>query len=215
MTALPTYPLRPFVDPLPIPPRRIIEEPTRLTIGLEATTHRFHRDLEPSRVWTYDGHLPGPTIEVRRGIPLEVQWENRLTGTLPVVVTVAPTHAADGIPVQSVPGRSGGATDAAAAALPGFSVVHLHGGVTPASSDGWTENLTAPGQRALLPYPKDQRAAMLWYRDHVMGVTASACTRGSPGCGSSVTNASASSASPRGRRTRCRSSTADRNYETD
>ena len=88
------YPLRPFVDALPIPPRRIIEEPTRLTIGLEATTHRFHRDLEPSRVWAYDGHLPGPTIEVRRGVPLEVLWENRLTGTLPVLVTVAPTHAA-------------------------------------------------------------------------------------------------------------------------
>ncbi len=90
MTILPTYPLRPFVDVLPIPPRRIIEEPTRLTIRLEATTHRFHRDLGPSRVWTYDGNLPGPTIEVRRGIPLEVQWENRLAGALPVLVTVAP-----------------------------------------------------------------------------------------------------------------------------
>ncbi len=171
MSSLPPHPLRPFVDALPIPPRRIIEEPTRLTIGLEATTHRFHRDLEPSRVWTYDGHLPGPTIEVRRGIPLEVLWENRLTGTLPVLVTVAPTHVADGIPVQSVPGRSGGTLDPAAAALPGFSVVHVHAAMTQASSDGWAENLTAPGHAALDAYPNDQRAALLWYHDHVMGVT--------------------------------------------
>src|SRR6266576_3928693 len=59
------HPLRPFVDKLAVPPRRVIDEPTRLTVRLETTTHRFHRDLPPSRVWTYDGLLPGPTIEVR------------------------------------------------------------------------------------------------------------------------------------------------------
>ena len=75
------------------------------------------------------------------------------------------------MPAQCVPGRSGGEPDAAAAALSGFSVVHLHGGMTQASSDGWTENIAAPGQAALDAYPNDQRAAMLWYHDHVMGVT--------------------------------------------
>jgi spore coat protein A len=43
--------------------------------------------------------------------------------------------------------------------------------VTHASSDGWAENLTAAGQQTLDVYPNDQRAAMLWYHDHVMGVT--------------------------------------------
>jgi FtsP/CotA-like multicopper oxidase with cupredoxin domain len=43
--------------------------------------------------------------------------------------------------------------------------------MTHASSDGWTENLAAPGQAALDAYPNEQRAAMLWYHDHVMGVT--------------------------------------------
>jgi FtsP/CotA-like multicopper oxidase with cupredoxin domain len=167
----PPYPLRPFVDALPIPPRHVISEPTRLMIPLETTAHRFHRDLPPSRVWTYDGHLPGPTIEVRRSVPLEVQWENRLSGVLPVVVTVAPAYAADGVPAQTLPGRSGGVPDPAAAALPGFSVVHLHGGMTQADSDGWAENLVAPGQQTLDRYENDQRAAMLWYHDHVMGVT--------------------------------------------
>jgi len=111
---------------------------------LETTVHRFHRDLPPSPVWTYDGHLPGPTIEVRRGVPLEVRWDNGLSGALPVVVTVAPSAKVEGVPVQCVPGRSGGEVDPSAAALTGFSVVHLHGAVTHASSDGWAENLAAP-----------------------------------------------------------------------
>ena len=84
---LPAPRLKPFVDLLPVPPRHIVKEPTRLTIRLQAVDHRFHRDLPPSRVWTYDGHVPGPTIEVDRGTELEVRWENRLSGPLPVVVT--------------------------------------------------------------------------------------------------------------------------------
>ncbi len=133
--------------------------------------HRFHRDLAPSRVWAYDGRLPGPTIEVDRGIPVEVQWENHLSGTLPVVVVRSPTHDENGVPVQCLPGRSGGALDPNAASLPGYAVVHLHGAVTQATSDGWAENLIAPGQWSLDAYQNDQRAALLWYHDHVMGVT--------------------------------------------
>ena len=165
------HPLTPFVDALPVPARRVVAEPGRLTIPLRAALHQYHRDLPPSPVWTFDGTVPGPTVEVRRGVPLEVRWENQLTGTLPVVVTVAPTARVDGIPVQATPGRSGGPPDRDAAALSGYAVVHLHGALTYATSDGWTENLTAPGQWALDTYPNDQRAALLWYHDHVMGVT--------------------------------------------
>ena len=163
--------LTPFVDRLAVPPRRVFDARGRLAVRLETATHRFHRDLPPSRVWAYDGCVPGPTIEVRRAVELEVLWDNRLEGPLPVVVTVAPTSTADGVPVQCLPGRSGGEPDPAAAALSGWSVTHLHGGLTHAPSDGWTENLIAPGQRALDSYPNDQRATMLWYHDHVMGVT--------------------------------------------
>ena len=91
---------------------------------------------------------------------------------LPVVVTIAPQATdAEGVPVQCLPGLSGGVPDEHAAGLTGHTVVHLHGGLTPASYDGWTENLFAPGQPAVYHYPMDQRAAMLWYHDHVMGVT--------------------------------------------
>jgi spore coat protein A len=88
------------------------------------------------------------------------------------LVTIAPEATdATGVPVQCVPGLSGGTPDEQAAALSGHTVVHLHGGLTPASYDGWTENLFAPGQHAVFRYPMDQRAALLWYHDHVMGVT--------------------------------------------
>jgi len=168
---LPAPRLSPFVDLLAVPPRRVVKAPTRLTIRLQTVNHRFHRDLPPSRVWAYDGHVPGPTIEVDRGTEVELRWENRLSGPLPVVVTRASVHAAGGVPVQCLPGRSGGAADPHAAALSGYAVAHLHGALTQATSDGWTENLIAPGQWTLDTYRNDQRAALLWYHDHVMGVT--------------------------------------------
>jgi FtsP/CotA-like multicopper oxidase with cupredoxin domain len=166
-------PLTPFVDPLPLPMRILAREHDRhVSIRVRAATHRFHRDLPASRVWTYEGSVPGPTIEAERGRPVRVEWLNELEGTLPVAVTVAPAETdGSGVPVQCLPGLSGGVADPDAAALPGYTVTHLHGGLTPAAYDGWTENISAPGQHTVSDYPMDQRAALLWYHDHVMGVT--------------------------------------------
>src|SRR6266536_2510505 len=166
-------PLMPFVDALPLPPRRLADEHQGwLRVHIRAASHRFHRDLPQSRVWTYDGSVPGPTIEAERGHPVRVEWRNELAGTLPVTVTLAPTETdGDGVPVQCLPGLSGGVPDADAASLPGLSVVHLHGGLTAAPYDGWAENIFAPGQHAVADYAMGQRAALLWYHDHVMSVT--------------------------------------------
>jgi FtsP/CotA-like multicopper oxidase with cupredoxin domain len=166
-------PLTPFVDPLPLPLRWLARERDgRLAVRMRCGVHRFHRDLPDSRIWGFDGRVPGPTIEAERGHPVRIEWINELEGTLPVAVTVAPAESsAEGVPVQCVPGLSGGIRDAAAAALPGYTVVHLHGGLTAAPYDGWTENIFAPGQNAVGDYSMDQRAALLWYHDHVMGVT--------------------------------------------
>jgi FtsP/CotA-like multicopper oxidase with cupredoxin domain len=166
-------PLEPFVDPLPIPSRVIAaEHDGRLTVRIRAGDHRFHRDLPVSTIWGYEGTFPGPAIEAERGQPVTVEWRNELQRPFPVVDTVAPeATGADGVPVQCVPGLSGGEPDRHAAGLTGQTVVHLHGGLTPASYDGWAENLFAPGQAAVFQYPMDQRAALLWYHDHVMGIT--------------------------------------------
>jgi FtsP/CotA-like multicopper oxidase with cupredoxin domain len=166
-------PLAPFADALPVPQRLVAARRNgRLSVPIRAGAHRFHRDLPESAIWGYGGSVPGPTIEAEAGQPVTVAWRNELAGALPVVVTTAPEVAdASGVPVQCVPGLSGGTPDRDAAALAGHMVVHLHGGLTPAAYDGWAENLSAPGQDAVFHYPMGQRAALLWYHDHVMGVT--------------------------------------------
>ena len=166
-------PLTPFVDALPLPQRLIAgQHHGSLVVRMRMGEHCFHRDLPLSKIWGYEGMVPGPTIEAERGHPVTVEWQNELEGPLPVVVTKAPTHAdARGVPVQCVPGLSGGTADRNTPALTGHAVVHLHGGLTPAVYDGWAENLLAPGQAAVFRYPMDQRAALLWYHDHVMGIT--------------------------------------------
>jgi len=71
--------------------------------------------------------------------------------------------------VQCLPGLSGGERDANAASLLGYTVVHLHGGVTAAPYDGWAENIFASRAKTRsADYSMDQRAALLWYHDHVM-----------------------------------------------
>jgi FtsP/CotA-like multicopper oxidase with cupredoxin domain len=166
-------PITPFVDELPVPSRLLAaEHDGRLTVSIRAGEHRFHRELPPSTIWGYAGTVPGPTIEAECGQPVMVEWRNELGGPFPVSDTVAPQATdADGVPVQCLPGLSGGVLDQDAAGLTGQTVVHLHGGLTPATYDGWAENLFAPGQAAVFHYPMNQRAALLWYHDHVMGVT--------------------------------------------
>jgi FtsP/CotA-like multicopper oxidase with cupredoxin domain len=97
-----TAPLASFVDPLPLPSRLIAaERDGRLTVSIRAGLHRFHRDLAASRIWGYEGTVPGPTIEAERAEPVTVEWRNELEGALPVSVTVAPEATdADGVPAQ-------------------------------------------------------------------------------------------------------------------
>src|SRR6266478_2526815 len=60
-----TSPLTPFLDALPVPRRLIAaEHQGQFTVPIQTATHRFHRDLPESRIWGYDGTVPGPTIEV-------------------------------------------------------------------------------------------------------------------------------------------------------
>ncbi len=75
------------------------------------------------------------------------------------------------------------------------TVVHLHGGHTPAASDGWPLDLVMPAEghtdhHMMMPggdmkmgsrtytYPNTQRAAMLWYHDHTMDYTGPQVYRG-------------------------------------
>ncbi|MGH9493517.1 MAG: multicopper oxidase family protein, partial [Candidatus Sulfotelmatobacter sp.] len=112
---------------------------------------KLHRDLKPTRQWGYGGMSPGPTFETRSGQGMLVEWANELPAThfLPIDHTI---HGAE----SDTPDVR--------------TVVHLHGGKTPAESDGYPENWFVPGKSATYHYPSQQDAAMFWYHDHALGI---------------------------------------------
>ncbi|WP_062347536.1 multicopper oxidase family protein [Herbidospora yilanensis] len=61
------------------------------------------------------------------------------------------------------------------------TVLHLHGGHTPAASDGHPADLVLPGATREYDYPMTQRAATLWYHDHRMDHTGPQVWRGLAG----------------------------------
>jgi FtsP/CotA-like multicopper oxidase with cupredoxin domain len=153
-----------FLDALRVPPLIKVAPHQSLEVTMRATYAQLHSELAPTRVWAYDGHFPGPTIEVRRGQKLRVAWRNRVKGAMPLTA-VELQNATTG------PGRDGAQPLAAVAALPPWLVVHLHGARTDAGNDGWTENAILPGNTQMAEYLNDQPATTLWYHDHAMAIT--------------------------------------------
>ena len=148
-----------FVDALPIPPvaqpvstQDAQGQPAHYRIEMREAPVKVHRDLPATQMWTYDGHHPGPTFETRSNEPLSVEWVNNLPAQhfLPVDYTIC--------------GMKPGAQAVR-------SVVHVHGGRTPAASDGYPEDWYPPGKSRIGHYPNGQDATGLWYHDHAMGVS--------------------------------------------
>lgn len=143
--------LTPFVDPLPLPPTLRASRGELLRVAMRETAQRLHRDLPPTRVWTYGDCFPGPTIEAQRGSALKVEWINHLPAKhfLPIDHHICGAEA-------DVPEVR--------------SVVHVHGARVPASADGYPTDWFVPGQSRHQEYPNGQDAATLWYHDHTMGI---------------------------------------------
>ncbi len=151
-----------FVEPLPIPAIRKPDgvrpspEDPRLSvayhrISMKQAELQVHRDLPPTKFWTYDGTLPGPTLEARSGRGLLVEWVNELPTKhfLPIDYTLC--------------GAGHDRPDVR-------TVVHVHGGRVPPESDGHPERWYVPGKSATSFYPNHQDPATLWYHDHAMGI---------------------------------------------
>ncbi len=148
-----------FVDPLPIPlvarSAGLREKPREklpyYRIAMRQAEAKLHRDLPPTRLWTYGGTWPGPTIETRNGQGIVVEWANELPSKhfLPIDNRL---HGAEADKPEV------------------RTVVHVHGAKTPPESDGWPEDWYVPGKSAVYRYPNHQDAAMLWYHDHAMGI---------------------------------------------
>lgn len=151
-----------FVDPLPIPPRAIATgfrpDPTDpksklpyFRIQMAETAIKVHRDMKPTKFWTFNGSVPGPIFETHTGQGLLVEWENALPPQhfLPV------DHKIHGAEPDKPPVRA---------------VVHMHGAKARAESDGYPEDWIVLGKSAVYHYPNQQDAAMLWYHDHALGI---------------------------------------------
>lgn len=150
-----------FVDPLPIP---IMAKPAGMRVLPSAKDkvpyYRFaarpvdvkiHRDLKPTRFWSFGSSVPGPTLEMRSNEDVLVEWANELPQQhfLPIDYRL---HGAE-------------------ASNPQVRIVsHLHGARVSADSDGYPEDWFAPGNSRLYHYPNKQDAMMLWYHDHAMGI---------------------------------------------
>ena len=154
----PRAPLHPdalasFVDPLPVPrvlsPVDTRDGVARYRLSMRESEARVHRDLPPTRVRTYDGSTPGPTIEARAGAPIAIEWSNDLPREHLFAID------------RTICGADG--DDARA-------VAHVHGAKVPPESDGYPEDWLARGASRVATYPLAQDAATLWYHDHAMGL---------------------------------------------
>lgn len=164
--------LTPFRDALRIPPTLRPEHDSLVDVELVDAQIRLHSQLPPSRMWTYAGSFPGPTIDVRRGQRVRIAWTNNLTGTSPVrAVWVKGEGPRPGKLPYNLPGSTGGFARPEIDALTAWTAVHLHGGHQNAISDGATDYGLAPGNSQLSEYANDQAAAHLFYHDHAMSVT--------------------------------------------
>ena len=151
-----------FVDRLPIP--EVVQphghhpspdDPERkipyYLVQAQTVASKVHRDLPPTKFWSFGSSVPGVTFETRSGEPLLVRWVNALPNEhfLPIDHTI---HGAE--------------ADKSAVR----TVVHLHGAKTGPESDGYPEDWIVPGRSSLYYYPNQQDAAMLWYHDHALGI---------------------------------------------
>ncbi|MFI1832731.1 multicopper oxidase family protein [Streptomyces olivaceoviridis] len=165
--------LTPFRDKLPIPPTLKPSDRGTTEVRLVEKNVRLHSQLPSTRMWTYEGYFPGPTIEVRRGRKVRLAWRNELTGTIPVKgVFVQPQGPPPGYQALNTPGSEGAKERPEVAALTAWTSVHLHGGRQHAISDGVPDSGVTRGSAQLAEYTNDMAAAHLFYHDHAMPVTA-------------------------------------------
>jgi spore coat protein A, manganese oxidase len=123
--------LTPFVDPLPVPrvmpamgtrphPEQAGRQIPYYRMRMREVRQKVHRELAPTRMWGFENSFPGPAIEVNNGGGAIVEWANELP----------PRHF---LPIDHT-------LHGAELSLPEVrSVIHLHGGRTPAASDGYPE----------------------------------------------------------------------------
>ena len=152
----------PFVDDVGQPPVAAADSTNHYTLSAHMDTHSFATGWDPVPTMGYDAvsvsgavngvggtnkvlshmaHL-GPTIITKKGTPIKVTIKN----DLPVGTDLFPQW---GMMNQNT------------------TVLHRHGGLQSALSDGTPDQMVAPGGATRTnDYPNNQAAAPIWYHDH-------------------------------------------------
>ncbi len=159
------------------------------SMGLQTTVYGYGgltKDAVTGKPLGYIRNSPGPSFDVRRGVPIRVKYINDLTqphmfAIDPTIMWANPNNMdTPEAPFEPFP------TGYEQAQSPIPICVHLHGGEVPATSDGgpdawWTydgihgteyhtDEVTA-SNAAVFEYPNSQEAATIWYHDHALGMT--------------------------------------------
>jgi spore coat protein A len=143
--------LPPFVDALPLPDTMGVAHAGKLSITMREIHAKVHRDVPPTRMWSYGPTPLAPIVEARSGHPLEIEWINNL-----------PTRHF--LPIDySLHGCGHDLPDVR-------TVTHVHGARVPSKYDGYPTDWFVPGKSRTCLYPLQQDAATLWYHDHAMGL---------------------------------------------
>jgi spore coat protein A len=169
---LDTSRLQSFVDPLPLP---ILQRPTGrrssavhlavnvpyFRVNVRETACKLHRDLPPSRLWSYGVDSSAPVLfETRRSEGVLVEWVNQLPEKHFLPIHLAMRGMDDSTQMLNM------------AHAPETRIsTHLHGACVPAISDGYPDDWFGPGKSRLCFYPNQQAATMLWMHDHAMGTS--------------------------------------------
>ena len=150
-----------FVDNVGQPPVATADSANHYTLSAHMDTHSFATGWPAVPTMGYDAvsvaggvntvlsHMAylGPTIVTQQGTPIKVTIKN----DLPANVDLFPQW---GMMPQNT------------------SVLHRHGGLQPALSDGAPDQQVAPGGGTRTnDYPNNQAAAPVWYHDHADGTT--------------------------------------------
>ena len=143
----------PFTDEVGQPPVAAPDSTNHYTLTAHLGTHSFHSGWTAVPTLGYSTanatvDYLGPTIVTQKGTPVDVKIVN---GLPPAGTAMFPTF---GYPNN-------------------FNnvVLHRHGGLQPALSDGAPDQIVAPGASRTNHYPNDQAAAPLWYHDHADAIT--------------------------------------------
>jgi len=119
-------------------------------VRIKQVSCKMHRDLAPSRMWSYGTGSAPVLFEARSGNGVLIDWWNEL----PAKHFLSLDKPMPGM--ESAPETR--------------TVAHLHGARVPSISDGYPEDWFGPGKNKLCFYPNRQDATALWTHDHAMGV---------------------------------------------